>query len=131
MEKTRMRKLLSIAAFCTIALAGCHSDEANVTITPVALKGCGPTNVPSTVQVHWKVIDANPKSKVNIWISNEPTSGRIGVFGDTPGTLWVTGGSTGTATTGPWMFPGTSIIVTNAKNNDLLAMVKIPAAPCK
>jgi hypothetical protein len=126
-----MRKLLSIAAFCTASLAACHSGTASLTTTPVALKDCGSANVPSTVQVRWKVNDASPKSKVNIWINNEPTSGRTGVFGDTPGTLWVTEGGTGTATTGPWMFPGTSIIVTDAESNDLLAMVRIPAAPCK
>ncbi len=125
-----MRKLLPTAALC-LTLPGCHSGEASITITPAALKDCGSANTPSVVQVHWTVIDASPKTKVNIWISNEPTSGRMGIFGDTPGTLWVTRGGNGTATTGPWMFPGTSIVVTDAKSNDLLAMVKVPAAPCK
>lgn len=127
-----MRKL-AIAAVCILAaaLAGCHSRTASVTFTPAALKNCGASNAPSTVEVHWDASKAKPKDGVKVWINNDPAPKRTGVFGGDPGTLWTSGGSVGSATTGNWMYPGTTIIVTDAKNDDVLATVKVPSAPCK
>lgn len=83
------------------------------------------------IQVHWDASKAKPEKGVKLWINNSPTSARSGVFGGDPGTLWVRGGNTGTATSGPWMYPGTTVIVTDANDGDVLATVKVPAAACK
>lgn len=112
-------------------LAGCRSNSASVTFTPAALKDCGSHNVASTVQVQWDASAANPENGVKLWINNDEYPRRNGVFGGDPGTLWMAGAATGTATTGDWAFPGTTIIVTDAVNDDILATVKIPSAPCK
>jgi len=124
-----MRQLV-LAAFCVAALAGCHHRSASVTFTPAALKDCGSKNAPSVVEVHWDATQAAPKDGVKLWINNDPIPKRTGVFGGAPGTLWTHGGETGSATTGAWMYPGTTIIVTDAKNDDVLATVQVPKAPC-
>lgn len=124
-------RILAIAVLCTAALAGCHSRSASVTFTPAALKDCGAGNAPSVVEVHWDATKAKPKSGVKLWINNDPVPKRTGVFGGDPGTLWTSGGDTGAATTGAWMYPGTTVIVTDAKNDDVLATVKVPSAPCQ
>lgn len=119
-----------LALCCIAALAGCRAD-ASVTFTPAALKDCGANNAPGIVQVHWDASKARPKHGVKLWINNDPAPRRHGVFGGDPGTLWMQGAAIGSAATGNWAFPGTTIIVTDVGNDDVLATVKIPGAPCE
>lgn len=124
-----MSKYLFIA-LAAIALAGCHSHHASVSFTPATLKDCGSASAPSVVEVHWDASKAAPKDGVKVWINNDPHPRRTGVFGGDPGTLWTQGGAIGSATSGNWMLPSTTIIVTDAKSDKELARVKVPSAPC-
>ena len=108
---------LILVSLCIAALAGCHSRSATVTFTPAALKDCGANNV------------ATPKNGVKLSVSNKKPE-RTGVFAGDPGTTWIYGAMTGSGITGAWVFPGTTIIVTDPDNDDVLASVQIPSAPC-
>ncbi len=111
-------------------LVGCHSNSAKVTFSPAALKDCGANSSPSAIEVHWDATEANPKNGVKVWINTDPIPRRNGVFGGDPGTLWLAGDVIGSATTGNWVLPGTTFIVTDM-GDDILATVKVPSAPCK
>lgn len=124
-------RYLVIAILAIAALSGCQRHRAEISFVPAALKDCAPNNVASVVEVRWDARQANTKNGVKLWINNDPTPKRRGVFGGDPGTLWTQGANTGSATTGQWAFPGTTIIVTDAITDDILASVKIPSAPCK
>jgi hypothetical protein len=119
-----------LATFCIAALAGCEPRTATLTFTPATLKNCGANSAPSTVTIHWDATQAKTKHGVKLWISNRKTPRRQGIFGGDPGTLWLQGAETGTSQTGRWVYPGTTFIVTDAKNGDTLASVKVPSAPC-
>ena len=125
-------RALVLSALCVGALAGCHSNSATITFTPSALKDCGANkNAPTTIEVHWDATRANLKQGVAVRVTNEKTPARTGVFGGAPGTPWIAGGASGSATTGPWAFPGTTFYVTDAKSGDVLGTAKVPSAPCK
>lgn len=123
-------RILALASFCILALASCHSRNATITFTPSSLKDCGAENVASTLKVHWDATQAKPTSSVKVWISNKKPE-RTGVFASDPGTLWLMGDVTGSGVTGAWMFPGTTVVVTDTANDDVLATVQVPSAPCE
>ncbi len=120
---------LILVSLCIAALAGCHSRSATVTFTPAALKDCGANNVATTIEVNWDATQAKPKNGVKLSVSNKKPE-RTGVFAGDPGTTWIYGAVTGSGITGAWVFPGTTIIVTDPDNDDVLASVQIPSAPC-
>lgn len=125
-------RTLVLSALCMAALAGCHSTSATLTFTPAALKDCGDNkNAPVAIEVHWDATKAKLKRGVEVRVSNVKASVRSGVFGGAHGTQWTTGGNIGSATTGVWVFPGTTFYLTDPSNGDVLVIEKVPAAPCK
>jgi hypothetical protein len=125
-----MRNLI-LTAFCIAALLGCKSRTAELSFSPASLEDCGTSNSPSAVTIHWDATKANAKRGVKIWVSSKKKTGRAGIFEGDPGKLWLRGRVTGTKTTGAWVQPGTTFIVTDAKSGDTLASVEVPSAPCK
>lgn len=130
-----MRRLIPaivcIATLCLMALVGCNSHSVTVTFTPPALKDCGTNTVRSAIEVHWDASGVKRKGGVNLWISNKKPQ-RTGVFAPDKGTKWIYGATAGSHVTGDWMFPGTTITVTDAANDDdILATVRVPSAPCE
>lgn len=120
-----MRTLL-LSALCTVVLGGCHSRNATLEFTPAALKDCGGNkNAPAAIKVRWDASKAKLKDGVVVRVSNgeKPANGA-------PGTIWMAGGDSGSATTGAWVFPGTVFFVTDARNGDVLARAVVPAASC-
>ena len=125
-------RTLVLSVLCVAALAGCHSNAATITFTPAALKDCGAgKNAPSTIEVRWNATKAKLKQGVVVRVTNEKTPARTGVFGGTSGTSWVAGADAGSATTGAWVYPGTTFFLTDASDGDVLVTEKVPAAPCK
>lgn len=120
-----------LSTLCMIALGGCQSDHATLTFTPEALKDCGANhNAPVAIGVHWDATEAHLKNGVMVFVSNDPASARKPAFGRAPGTLWIAGGDSGSATTGVWVVPGTTFFVTDAASGNVLASKKVPAAQC-
>ena len=122
-----MRAII-LAAICMTALAGCHSSSTTVSFTPAALKDCSPNaNPPAVIDVHWDASKANPKGGVVVRVTNDKTPVRTGVFGGAPGTPWTAGNASGSATTGEWVFAGTTFFVTEAASGDVLARFLVRA----
>ncbi len=124
-----MRKLFAVSVL-SCGLAACQSQSASITFDPPALADCGPNGGASVVVIHWDARRAKPRDGVNVWINNEPTPERTGVFAPDLGSRWQSGDAVGSATTGKWMFAGTTLTLTDAHDDDVLARVKMPAAPC-
>ena len=112
-------RILAFASLCLLALASCHSRTATVGFAPSSLKDCGAKNVGSTIEVNWDATLAKPIGSVKVWISNKKPE-RTGVFASDPGTLWLMGDVKGSGVTGAWIFPGTTVTVTDAVNDDVL-----------
>lgn len=127
---TTMRQF-ALAALCISILGGCNPRLASVTFTPAALKDCGTSSTAGVVEVHWDATRAKPEDGVKLWIDGKGKPRYTGFVPSPPGKLWRKGGSIGSATTGPWMFAGTTVVVTDAKTERVLAKVKVPAAPCQ
>lgn len=125
-----MRQLACAALFIAL-VAGCQSRDASVSFTPAALKNCDTNRAGSVVEVHWDARRATPADGVMIWISSTGKSRYTGFVPSPPGKLWMKGDVTGSASTGPWMFAGTTVVVTDAQTGRVLAKEKVPAAPCE
>jgi len=116
---------------CVVALGGCSSHDAKFSTLPAALQDCGTASPASKVVVTWDASKAT-KDGVKIWVSNEKTHSRSGIWGaDQNGTLWMAGGAVGSATTGAWINPGTRLTLTDASGDDTLAKLAIASLPCK
>lgn len=113
-----------------LALAGCGRQSTQITLTPPAIEDCGASTKPVAITVHWDVKNAKEKDAVKVWLSNQPVPSHAGVFDIPFGTEWIEAGATGTQSTGPWIFPGTTITVTDAGRGTVLGQVRMPSLPC-
>ncbi len=127
-----MRKILIVTA-CTAILMACSKHPhgiATLALSPAAVKDCGTGTPPVAINIRWDATQANSFG-VKIWINNQLEPASSGIFGgDDPGTLWLAGKTSGAATTGSWIVPGTRIIMTDSDSGDMLAQTKVAEAPC-
>jgi hypothetical protein len=127
-----MRKTM-IAATCAVLLAACSkhpAGSATLALSPSAVKNCGSGTAAVSTDVHWDATKANIPG-VKIWINNQQKPASSGIFGgDDPGTLWLAGKASGTATTGKWIVAGSHIVLTESDSGDVLAEADVTALPC-
>ncbi|MEP6897734.1 MAG: hypothetical protein ABI870_04295 [Rhodanobacter sp.] len=127
-----MHKILIVAA-CIGMLMACSKrphGAATLALSPAAVKNCGAGTPPVAIDIRWDATRANSFG-VKIWINNQQEPASSGIFGgDVPGTLWLAGKTSGAATTGSWIVPGTRIIMTDSDSGDMLAQTKVAGVPC-
>ena len=96
------------------------SKVIDLQLTPSTIDLCKHPDGRAAIRVYWHANHVDLK-EVAIYVDDGVTGRR----------LWTLAGPTGTAVTGDWMVPGSSIIVTNALTGHLLAVHIFTTTSCE
>jgi hypothetical protein len=132
---TRMNRpvaaLISLAF--TAALMGCGApssppdmqpaqlppvpSDPDMSVEPSSLAGCEP----QTVTVHWDFSVRRPQATtIELWVDSD----------DGTPVLFASGGVAGSATTGPWVLPGTVFHARDPAAGDEIGQMAVPGRDC-
>jgi hypothetical protein len=116
------RRLAVLAMLCAAGLlAACHHSP-QLSVEPSAIPYCGPETKPISVTVTWDVGGATD-GPVRIWVRDRRSDSLEPV-------LWTEQGGVGSASTGPWILPGTVISMTDVSGKKVFAKLRVGGSSC-
>ncbi|HET7931882.1 MAG TPA: LTA synthase family protein [Rhodanobacteraceae bacterium] len=107
----------SVTGAC--ANGSCANGE--LSVVPAKDVACDARSAPHAAEVTWNASGPGDRT-VRIWIHNPGTQGAP--------TLWTEQPRSGSARTGPWVMPGTVIILTGAASGRKLSALTVQDHPC-